>query len=401
MNSLSGKFTAIMLALFFIIYAGYQTFRFFYTGYKTESAYSFEVARVYSTSGVLIRDEHPIPQTYSDSLIHTLPEGGKFISTTPAAITYSNPAAAELALKSIDLKTEQQLLENIRRDANSSHKDNIGALSNAIFSSLRSLTGDATVGKVSDIKHIRLSLLDSISRMQVAVGNEVLLDTRITELHKTTDMVETGTVTTIGETGYFSRYVDGYEQQLTPELLETIDIAMLDQILQKEYPYNRESFGKCISDYNWYYVTSVPIEEAALFQPGVNMSLTFAGSDDKTVGGWVKSISEDKTLGRALLVIQSDDISPDTVARRTATVKLGFDDYKGIRFSKKALRIQDGVKGVFVRGKSAIKFKKVEIVYTGKDFYLSKLDYNSDVYLNIFDEIIVEGTDIYDGKPLE
>ncbi|MEG0541903.1 MAG: HlyD family efflux transporter periplasmic adaptor subunit, partial [Angelakisella sp.] len=107
------------------------------------------------------------------------------------------------------------------------------------------------------------------------------------------------------------------------------------------------------------------------------------------------------TLGRALLVIQSDDISPDTVARRTATVKLGFDDYKGIRFSKKALRIQDGVKGVFVRGKSAIEFKKVEIVYTGKDFYLSKLDYNSDVYLNIFDEIIVEGTDIYDGKPLE
>lgn len=401
MNSLSGKFTAIILAMFIIVYAGYQTFRFFYSDYKTESAYSFEVARVYSTSGVLIRDEHPIPQSRSDSLLYTIPEGGKFIATTPAAIAYSGPQAAELARGSVNMIQEQQLLEEIQRDAASSHKDNIGALSNEIFASLRTLTGDATVGKVADTEAIRLKLLDSISRMQISVGNEVSLDARLAELREITGAVETGTVVTIGETGYFSHFVDGYEQQFSPQSLETMSIAQLDEILKQEYPYNIESFGKCISDYNWYYVTSVPIEEIALFQEGVNMSLTFAGSDGKTVGGWVKSITEDKPSKRALLVIQSDDISADTVARRTATVKLGFDDYKGIRFSKKALRIQDGVKGVFVRGKSAIEFKKVEIVYTGKDFYLSKLDYNSDVYLNIFDEIIVEGTDIYDGRPLE
>lgn len=401
MNSFSGKFTTLILTLFFIVYAGFQTFRFFYTGYKTESAYSFEVARVYSTSGVLIRDEHAIPLSREASTLYTLPEGGKFIATTPVALDFVSPEAAKLAAETMPQQLELQLLESIERDVAAGRKDNIGALNNQISATLRGLTSDATVGKVANVETIRLSLLDSVSRMQAAVGNQLSLDARLGELRTATGAVEQGSVVTVGETGYFSRFTDGYEQQLTPQSLETMDIETLDKILEQEYPHSSETFGKCITDYNWYYVTTVPVEEAALFQEGVKMSLAFAGSDGKTVGGWVKSITEDKAAGRALLVIQSDDISADTVARRTATVKLGFDDYKGIRFSKKALRIQDGVKGVFVRGKSAIEFKKVEIVYTGKDFYLSKLDYNSNVYLNIFDEIIVEGTDIYDGKPLE
>ena len=34
MNSVLGKFMTVMIALFLVSYAGYQTFRYFYTGYK-------------------------------------------------------------------------------------------------------------------------------------------------------------------------------------------------------------------------------------------------------------------------------------------------------------------------------------------------------------------------------
>ena len=105
--------------------------------------------------------------------------------------------------------------------------------------------------------------------------------------------------------------------------------------------------------------------------------------------------------GCAVVIIRSDEISADTVSRRTATIKVGFSNYEGIRFSKKALRIVEDQKGVYIKSGYDVKFRLVDIVYTGKDFYLSRMEYNSESYLNMFEEVIVEGTDLYDGKPLQ
>ena len=48
----------------------------------------------------------------------------------------------------------------------------------------------------------------------------------------------------------------------------------------------------------------------------------------------------------------------------------------------------------------SVQFKKVAIIYTGTDYYLCRTQYDSTDQLNLFDEVIVEGTDLYDGKPL-
>ncbi|MEG1687427.1 MAG: HlyD family efflux transporter periplasmic adaptor subunit [Angelakisella sp.] len=385
------------------MYAAYQTFRFIFSNYTTENAYGFEVARVYTTSGVLIRDEAPIDKAADETIRYTLDEAGKFISTTQIALSYSDKEAADKARNLERLKEEQRMLTDILLSIHSKTKPDIVTLSDQIYSTLRSLTINTTVDKAKDTEQIRLQLIGDISRIQAAVNStSVNCEERLDELAKQIEAIEPGIPITVNDDGYFSRFVDGYEQQFTPALLDTIRISQLDTALGQNYPYQSESFGKIIHGYTWYYVTTIPLSEAQLFQPGTAMTITFAGSDEqRPIGGWVQSITEDSASKRAMLVIESDAMSVDTVSRRTATVKLGFDDFKGIRFSKKAMRIQDGVKGVYVKGKSAIRFKKVNIVYTGTDFYLSKLDYDSEEYLNIFDVIIVEGTNLYDGKTLE
>ncbi len=45
--------------------------------------------------------------------------------------------------------------------------------------------------------------------------------------------------------------------------------------------------------------------------------------------------------------------------------------------------------------------KKVDILYTGLDYYLCQIQYGSSDQLSLFDEVIVEGTDLYDGKPID
>lgn len=397
-----GKAVTLLLALFFITYTLYQTFRFFFSHYQTENAYSFKVARVYTTDGIIIRDEHTLEGTSDGSIRYILPEGGKFIGTTPVAVRYSSEEAAEAAKLAELQRQERDVLEKAQTAVKSSYKPDIASLNDNIYTDLRKLALENNLGMVEDTRKLRLSLTENICKIQTTVDSTVNYDSKISKLNEAITDGESGTPITTGHTGYFSRFSDGKEDIFTPDMLESLTIEQLNQLIAQDYPYNPNAFGKAVTSYNWYYVTTVPISEMELFQPGVKMTLSFVGNDENsTVSGWVKSITEDKASNRALLVIQSDDISPDTVSRRTATVKLGFDDYRGVRFSKKALRISDGIKGIYVIGKSSIQFKRVDIIYTGTDFYLSKLDYDSNTYLNIFDEIIVEGTNLYDGKPLE
>ena len=97
----------------------------------------------------------------------------------------------------------------------------------------------------------------------------------------------------------------------------------------------------------------------------------------------------------------SDDCQTAYMPHRTANVKISFRNYKGLRISQKALRILDGEKGVYVKSGYSVKFKKVDILYTGLDYYLCQIQYGSSDQLSLFDEVIVEGTDLYDGKPID
>lgn len=399
-NTLS-KITALAIALFFISYAGYQTFRFFFTTYTTENAYIFEVARVYTTQGVLVREEKELTQGYNGVIRYTVPEGGKIITTTPIAELYSNSEDLSKAEQSELILQEKNLLDKLEQSKSSSIKKDLGYLNDNILTTLRGHGFATSTGKVLKTQETRLNLIDNITRSQIGVGNKVDFSQRqleLTENYKTPSSIKT---ISGGDRGYFSRFVDGYEDDYTIDMIDDITFEEYDQMMGVDYTYDQTKLGKCINNHNWYYVTTVPAEESLLFQPGTKMEINFVGSDELPISGWVKSIQEDRQRGEALLVIQSNDINSETVSRRKATIQLGFDDYKGIRFSKKALRIQDGKKGVFVKGKSSIVFKEVDIVYTGKDFYLSRLDYNSDINLNIFDEIIVEGSNLYHGKVLE
>ena len=401
MNSVLGKFMTVMIALFLVSYAGYQTFRYFYTGYKTENAYRFEVARSYNTHGILLRDETVLEQQTNGVVRYALEEGHKFIPDTPIAAVYSSQEAAEAAEKREALEREAQVLRSVRDSTNPNELAQLSLLNNDISVTLRQLTANESLGIVADPEKSRLDVLEAAGRRQLITGEAGDLEGRILQLEQQMPQVEQPTWIYADRIGYFSRFVDHCEEQFSPVMLEELDGDTVRQLSEQEYPYDTQAFGKCVNDYQWYYLTVIPLEDAEMFQEGADLTITFVDSTGDPVSGWVEQVKEEKEKNQAVLVIASTDVSADTVSRRTASVKLGFSDYQGVRFSRQALRIQDGKKGVFVKGTSTVRFKQVDIVYTGKDFYLSKLDYSSDIYLNIFDVIIVEGTDLYDGKPLE
>ena len=70
---------------------------------------------------------------------------------------------------------------------------------------------------------------------------------------------------------------------------------------------------------------------------------------------------------------------------------------------KDAIRFdRENNEGVYVKVGEKVVFKKLDVLYRGDGFVLSNARDDSETqYLKLFDEIIVEGKDLYDGKILQ
>ena len=58
----------------------------------------------------------------------------------------------------------------------------------------------------------------------------------------------------------------------------------------------------------------------------------------------------------------------------------------------------DGEQGVYVRAGNIIKFKKIHTSYTTEDYVIATNPEGESGFVKLYDEIIVKGADLYDGK---
>ena len=75
---------------------------------------------------------------------------------------------------------------------------------------------------------------------------------------------------------------------------------------------------------------------------------------------------------------------------RFDNAELIFDEYTGIKIPREAIRFQGEQKGVYVMLGQDITFKKVDVIYEGDDYVLSK-NTSDDSYLLLYDQILLEG----------
>ena len=60
----------------------------------------------------------------------------------------------------------------------------------------------------------------------------------------------------------------------------------------------------------------------------------------------------------------------------------------------------DGEQGVYIKYGSTVAFRKVDKLFETDDYIISRPGTADGEYLALYDEIIVEGKDLYEGKEL-
>ncbi len=164
---------------------------------------------------------------------------------------------------------------------------------------------------------------------------------------------------------------------------------------------NIDVAGKIIHDYTWSFFTSVPIQQADKFKEGMNVEIILQGANSQPLAANVASVVIDEQAELAKIEIVCNYINKDVLENSHFEAEIRFDQYEGLRINKNALRVIDGVQGVYIQTGNRIDFCMVNIIYENDDYILVPLKYESDKNeIRMYDSAIISGKELYDGKQI-
>ncbi len=222
-----------------------------------------------------------------------------------------------------------------------------------------------------------------------------------------------------GGAGLISYKIDGLEDdyvfenvfEMTPSSTVKKGYSISDKS-QAEAVSENEGIFKIIKNFDYYIAATVDNEKAKLFEENKYIKTRILSDGEQhEVWGYIKKINYGSE--QSVLILYFDDYFYKIYDKRYVDLELITDIYEGLKISTKALTQLNGLTGVYVQDASnIIKFFPVEILGKDEGFtiinpgeYIGEHDrkiirINDNAYstVKIFDKVILEPENVYDGQ---
>ena len=404
MNGFMKRLLTVVVALFILIYVGYQGFQIVYSPIETETVYKYNVYETVDTKGMVIRNETLIPNTVNGYIFYTAENGSRVSQGGSIADIYPSEtdAFSQQTLNSLD--TEIAELNSIQAQG-TANRVNLDLINTQINNSVVDLVTNMNEASISDMNTLRNELLSLLNKRQMTIGTVANFDERIAALTAARTKLASSFQKSTGSipspvAGYFVSSVDGFENWIGYDNALTLTAEQIKAAMESE-PVSTETkyVGKVVGDYKWYLACVVPIEEASKMSEGAVLSVLFPFVSDKAVPVTVVSSNRDSS-GSLAVVFKCDYMSKELSSIRDERIQIQVQEHVGLRVPSEAIRTDASHQtGAYVRVGNVLSFRKLNIVYTppGAGYSICEESKESG-YLKLYDEIIVEGKGLYDGK---
>ena len=212
--------------------------------------------------------------------------------------------------------------------------------------------------------------------------------------------LQTVTATT---NGYFSRTEASPAIRTDCRALADADPATLQKMLADGFPAaDTNRAGQIVTGFSWKFYAVCDLDTAARFDGLSTVKISVPGKQNTPLSATVEEVTEDKDNGIAKIVLQCQTISAEVLGLGCETVQVDLKTYEGIRIDKAALHIVNGQRGVYVKYGNLQRFLKITTLYENDSYILVPEDgkLGSANEVRLYDEIIVQGTNLEDGKLL-
>ena len=158
---------------------------------------------------------------------------------------------------------------------------------------------------------------------------------------------------------------------------------------------------KIVSDYEWFIAVTLPFSESLNLKEDSKVTLMTSLPSVPELTATVKYINKQSVGKEAVVVFACDTMNHELAQIRNIDITVVYERYEGLKVDNRAIRMLDGQKGVYVLLASQVKFVPIEVIWSGENYSIVKREASEKKVLRIYDEIIVKGKNLYDGKIIE
>lgn len=393
-------FLKLVLVLLLIVFLGYQTYSVIYKPITTATAVYFDAYDGIEVDGYFVREEQIIDYSPTGVERYVAFEGEKVSKGGTVAEVYSDASTAAAYARASEINEQITTLKAMNSVSDPSSVD-LDTINNKITKAYMGFLSQNDNGSFLNTEEYANELLLQINRKQIITGEVTGFDSMITSLESQVSSLTAGLSSplktiTADSSGFFVSNIDGLEEVLNIEQIDSLDISVFDKINKAE---QKDGFGKIVTSYDWYIVAKMTGDDYLSFAPGdkVTLKTPIEGSEELTASVYKINISEDKN--EALVIFSCNMMNGELAVTRNAKMTVVTDSFSGIRISNKAIRVVDGQTGVYIIQGSVVKFRPVEIIYTADTYSLCKKDETGSTdAIRLYDEVIEKGKNLYDGK---
>ncbi len=393
-------------------YTFYHLLGLFDTEMETYAAGVTQESTVLRYSGYIFRDETVLTSSYSGVVDYRVSDGVKVSEGQMLARVFQEGSSS---LREQIRRMDRQigiLEESTERSAALPDMGEIKSdLKDRYLLIVKSLADRDTAGVAEQSEDflVEMNRMDSLihgEESSAYVTLEELRSTRQSVLEDAGDFEQCYAQ----RSGYFYADIDGYEGLFTmdaasEESLSADSFSRLLAATERTDGGEEQAYGKLCPDSEWRFVVPIPLSDQEYFEAGATYVGGFGANGTQAVPLTLEYVKEIPELDSAFLVFLGDRMPDGFFYDRCQSVSLEVDPISGIYVPKSVVVREGGGRGVYILRGSVVRFRYVDILYEGSDYYLVAVDREEDehgrLFLHVNDIIILNGKNLFDGRVMD
>ncbi len=420
------KIIFMIILIFASAYILYQIYVSNFTKVKTQPVTYTSLSDSIQSESFIVRDEVFINNNSNGVMSYLLEDGEKVAKDGTVAEIFNNydDAKTQKEIKNID--NEINNFKQLSYLSNSYTSDPL-ATDGQIGSSIQKMIKDINTSSYNNIQKSRSDILYLMNEKQIITGKVASFNNKIDELQSQRDTLSKSHGSSIGkvlapDSGYFVSKLDGFENLVNFDNVLSLSVDNIKSILssEKKLDSNKNIIGKVIRGINWYIVCNVSSDEAFKLYNGKSVNITLPLVSTEKFPATVAAVNQQDKKSEAAVILSLNNMDNRLALTRNETVKIDINTYNGLLINKNSLHEdilrktvvdengnesleEKKVQGVYILRGKEIVFKQVVPIYSDNNYIVCEQNPSSDKLFNgetitILDEVVTEGTNLYNGK---
>lgn len=398
----SYRILAAVLIIALLFYFGFQVYRSVFDAVSTELATMHSVYESIETKGLVFRTETIIPAVNSGHVFYTVENGTRVSKGGVIASVYNSPDDGLLEQQMADIDQQIEALQALAA-GNATEHLSLDLVETQLDSTVNDLVRDVADGVFDSGTEYRSSLISLLSKKQIITGTTVDFSGTISALQAEKAALRERYSSAIASVkapvaGYFADRTDGYESVLADVDLSALSVEQLQGYLDMDITPSDIGSGKIVGGYEWYMACIVSDAHYNSLAVGSSLSLRMSFVTDDEIPVTVTACKKDN-VGNMAVVFRCAYMSEALSTIRDETVEIQMVRHTGLKVPKRAIVINEEMEaGVYIRSGNVVSFCKIDQLYSEPADYVICAETTQSGYLKLYDDIIVEGRGLYEGK---